>query len=221
VLAQIPRGSLSAPMRPPFLLWLGEQIGSEPGSLDVLLSTEGDDSLFDSLVPVVDLDHPRVRRARRYRDDVRVFRTADGAGVVTVGRGLAGRREVTFEVDAARRNTGLGRQLARAARSVVPVGEPVFAQVAPGNAAALRAMLAAGFRPIGAEVLFSDRRQSTDEGPARTDLQERGGDKERARSRPGRFLTGPYRALHSRAKAMSDLRRERVNSLAERVSSWL
>jgi hypothetical protein len=154
VLAQIPRGSLSAPMRPPFLLWLGEQIGSEPGSLDVLLSTEGDDSLRDSLVPVVYLDHPRVRRARRYRDDVRVFRTADGAGVVTVGRGLAGRREVTFEVDAARRNTGLGRQLARAARSVVPVGEPVFAQVAPGNAASLRAMLAAGFRPIGAEVLF-------------------------------------------------------------------
>jgi RimJ/RimL family protein N-acetyltransferase len=30
----------------------------------------------------------------------------------------------------------------------------VFAQVAPGNAASLRAFLAAGFRPIGSEVLF-------------------------------------------------------------------
>jgi len=33
-------------------------------------------------------------------------------------------------------------------------GEPLFAQVAPGNAASLRAFLAAGFVPIGAEVLF-------------------------------------------------------------------
>ena len=30
----------------------------------------------------------------------------------------------------------------------------LFAQVAPGNAASLRAVAAAGFRPLGAEVLF-------------------------------------------------------------------
>ena len=33
-------------------------------------------------------------------------------------------------------------------------GDVVFAQVAPGNAASLRAFLAAGFSPIGSEVLF-------------------------------------------------------------------
>jgi hypothetical protein len=32
--------------------------------------------------------------------------------------------------------------------------EPLFAQVAAGNAASLRAPAAAGFRPLGAEVLF-------------------------------------------------------------------
>jgi len=36
----------------------------------------------------------------------------------------------------------------------IPEGDVVFAQVAPGNAASLRAFLAAGFRPIGSEVLF-------------------------------------------------------------------
>lgn len=30
----------------------------------------------------------------------------------------------------------------------------VFAQTAPGNAVSLRALLSAGFRPIGSEVLF-------------------------------------------------------------------
>jgi len=31
----------------------------------------------------------------------------------------------------------------------------VFAQVAPGNAASIRCFLSAGYRPIGAEVLFA------------------------------------------------------------------
>jgi hypothetical protein len=41
-----------------------------------------------------------------------------------------------------------------AARNLTPPGEPLFAQVAAGNAASLRALGAAGFRPLGAEVLF-------------------------------------------------------------------
>jgi hypothetical protein len=45
--------------------------------------------------------------------------------VLVLGRGLAGRREVAFEVDPTRRNRGLGRSL-----------------------------VAAGFQPVGAEVLF-------------------------------------------------------------------
>jgi hypothetical protein len=37
---------------------------------------------------------------------------------------------------------------------LTPPGEPLFAQVTPGNAASLRVVEAAGFRPLGAEVLF-------------------------------------------------------------------
>jgi hypothetical protein len=44
--------------------------------------------------------------------------------------------------------------LTAAGRHLTPLGEPLFAQVAPGNAASPRAVQAAGFRPIGAEVQF-------------------------------------------------------------------
>jgi RimJ/RimL family protein N-acetyltransferase len=44
--------------------------------------------------------------------------------------------------------------VARAAAGLVPAGEPLWAQVAPGNAASLRALAAAGFVPVAAEVLF-------------------------------------------------------------------
>jgi hypothetical protein len=44
--------------------------------------------------------------------------------------------------------------MADAARTFGPPAEPLFAQVTPGNAASLRAFLAAGYRPIGSEVLF-------------------------------------------------------------------
>jgi GNAT superfamily N-acetyltransferase len=97
-------------------------------------------------------------RALRYRDEVRVWRTPDGAGHVLVGRGLAGRWETAFEVEPAARGRGLGRRLAAAATGLVPPGEQVWAQVAPGNAASLRAVLAAGYRPVCAEVLLPPAR---------------------------------------------------------------
>ena len=107
------------------------------------------------LTPALDLDrHQRVARSLRYRDDLQVWTTKDWAGLLVLGRGLAGRRELAFEVDPARRNRGLGRLLVAAARRLTPPGEVLFAQVAPGNAASLRVVAAAGFRPIGAEVLF-------------------------------------------------------------------
>jgi RimJ/RimL family protein N-acetyltransferase len=59
---------------------------------------------------------------------------------------------VSIEVDEDARGRGLGRELALAARALAR--EPVFAQVSPGNSASLRAFLAAGYRPIGSEVLF-------------------------------------------------------------------
>jgi L-amino acid N-acyltransferase YncA len=58
------------------------------------------------------------------------------------------------ELDEARRGRGLGRALAAAARHLVPGGAPLWAQITPGNAASVRAFLAAGYQPVGAEVLF-------------------------------------------------------------------
>jgi GNAT superfamily N-acetyltransferase len=156
VAARLPEGDLTAPMSPGFLGWLGEQLGSLPGSLDVVLAARG----LGGVPPLelragVDQDrHSRAARALRYRGDLEVWTAPDGAGVLVLGRGLAGRREVSFEVDPGRRNRGLGRLLVAAARHLTPPGEPLFAQVAPGNAASLRVVEATGFRPIGAEVLF-------------------------------------------------------------------
>ncbi|MEU1052745.1 GNAT family N-acetyltransferase [Streptomyces sp. NPDC005876] len=98
--------------------------------------------------------HARAVSARARRDDVRVW-GADG-GVLVLGRGVGGRLEAAVEVDEEVRQRGLGRRLATAARHLAG-GEPVWAQVAAGNARSLRAFLAAGFRPVGSEVLFRRR----------------------------------------------------------------
>ena len=74
--------------------------------------------------------------------------------VVVVGHGLAGRTEVAIEVDPAARGAGLGVRTLVDSRRLAGEDEVVFAQVAPGNAASLRAFLRAGFEPIGCEVLF-------------------------------------------------------------------
>jgi GNAT superfamily N-acetyltransferase len=97
--------------------------------------------------------HPRVERALRYRSDVRVW--ASEHGVVILGRGLAGRWETAIEVNPASRNKGYGRALATAARHLVPDGRPVWGQIAPGNASSLRAFLAAGYLPVGSEVILT------------------------------------------------------------------
>jgi L-amino acid N-acyltransferase YncA len=69
----------------------------------------------------------------------------------TLGHRL-GRR--SHSVDPAHRGRGLGTRLARAARLLVPADAMLWAQIAPANAASVRAFLAAGFRPVGAEALF-------------------------------------------------------------------
>jgi ribosomal protein S18 acetylase RimI-like enzyme len=63
--------------------------------------------------------------------------------------------EFAFEVEPAARHRGLGRRLALAARTFAPQDTAIFAAVAPGNVASVRALLSAGFRPIGGEVLFA------------------------------------------------------------------
>ncbi len=98
-------------------------------------------------------DHPRVERSRQHRTGVEVY--ADDRGVVTLGRGLVGRREISVELfDSAARSTSTGRALIAAGLELVPTDRFVWAQVSPGNAASLRAFLAAGFVPIGAETLI-------------------------------------------------------------------
>ncbi len=156
VRARLPEGDTSNWMHPSFLMWLGDELGSRPGSHDLVLAATGTppDNDLELRLEAGTYPHPRVQFASRHRTDVRVYTEPDGLGVLVVGRGLAGRWEFAFEVEPAGRNRGLGRRLALAARGCVPEGEPLFAQVAPGNAASVRSVLAAGFRPIGSEVLF-------------------------------------------------------------------
>jgi len=158
VWSKLSPGDLGAPMEASFLVWLGERLGIAPGMLDVVLVATGDaPATGTQIVPQLADSVARVERARRYRRDVKVFGDSAGRGIGVVGRGLARRWEVAVEVEPAHRNSRLGRDLFAAARRLVPVDEPLFAQVSPGNAASLRAVLAAGFRPLGAEVLFLTR----------------------------------------------------------------
>jgi GNAT superfamily N-acetyltransferase len=155
VLARIPPGNFSFPMSAPFVTWIAERIGAGPGVLDAVLCARGRGiGAPPWLVPEPDNDHPRVARARRYRHDVTVLRTDTGDGVLVVGRGVCGRWELAFEVEPDARNRGLGRRLIEAGRDIVPAGASVWAQIAPGNAASMRASIAAGFAPVGSEVLF-------------------------------------------------------------------
>jgi hypothetical protein len=149
--SQLPDGDLSAPLNPPFLKELGERMGRSVNNIDMLaLAAPCVGPPPIELVEVTDAAHPRVRRAHRYRDDVRVW-TCPG-GLLVIGRGVAGRWEVAIEVDSDSRGSGLGRTLARAARHLIT--HPLWAQIAPGNAASVRTFLAAGYVPIGAEALL-------------------------------------------------------------------
>jgi GNAT superfamily N-acetyltransferase len=163
---QLPPGDLSAPLGAPFLHALCQATGRRAGSVDMLCVARplpGPPPLALTPLDVVDArsraesgtgaGHPRIIRALGYRDDVRAWR-ADG-GIVLLGRGVAGRLETAIEVDRAHRGSGLGRRLAAAARHLAPPGEPVWAQVAPANAASVRAFLAAEFTPVGAEALLA------------------------------------------------------------------
>ncbi|WP_129669515.1 hypothetical protein [Phytoactinopolyspora endophytica] len=108
-------------------------------------------------------DNDRVRHARSIRSDVRVY--GDERGFVTLGTGLAGRRELSIEVPPNGQGRGWGRSLLSDALTLVPDGEPAFAAVSPGNARSLRAFLAAGFTPIGSEVLIRPNRRPRSTNP--------------------------------------------------------
>ena len=144
-------------MTPDFLRWLA---GPEHviGEVDVVLAARGTGPGSGpgtgperQLTPRQDLEqHIRVRYARAVRTRVEVF--GDERGFVTLADGLAGRRELSIELE--RPGAGLGRSLLADALELIPAGAPVFAAVSPGNARSLRAFLAAGFVPIGSESLI-------------------------------------------------------------------
>lgn len=191
VAARAPADDFTATHSPAFLQALAVTLDADIGALDVVLAGTADQPAgpavdadgprsLDDLVEVEDRDHPRSRRAMRYRDDVRVWRTRDGEGHLFVGRGLVGRCEVAFEVDPAARGRGLGQRLATIGRRFGTADDPSFTQVSPGNVASLRAVLAAGYRPVCSEVLLppgGGRSGSTDEpdaiGAARLRLSTR------------------------------------------------
>ncbi|RYJ06325.1 MAG: N-acetyltransferase [Actinomycetales bacterium] len=126
-------------------------------SLDALLVARGTGLADGSrrLVPRPDLAaHPRALFASGVRDEVAVLGYPDDAtAIATVSRGVGGLHELSFEVEPRRRG-GAGRQLVQDALSSLPLDTLVVAAVAPGNAASLRTLLAAGFAPIGSMQLF-------------------------------------------------------------------
>jgi hypothetical protein len=157
VAAACPAWAFERPFGPEFVAALAERVGGRVGTLDVVLhgTPLSDPGLelrpaTDAEIRVLLEDEPNPRR------DHRAWRTPDGRGTLILGRGLEDRWEAAIEVEAAARGLGLGRALALAARGLVADETGVIAQIAPGNVASVRAALAAGFRPIAAELLFFD-----------------------------------------------------------------
>lgn len=145
--------ALAATMNPRFLAAFLERTGRTTETIDALLVGTPLPGEPEIALKEIAGDHPRVAYARARRDDVRAW-AVDG-GVLVTGRGVAGRLEVSVEIDEDVRHRGLGRALLTAARQLA--GEPLWAQVAPGNARSARAFQAAGYRQVGAEALLRMR----------------------------------------------------------------
>lgn len=157
VLHRLPSQDPGAPMSAEFLSWLAGRLGTHAGMLDLVMVAPTPDPQEDLPVLIARedlLDHPRLARSRRYRTDLRCYSDREDRALIIVGRGLAERQEMGIEVHPQFRGTGLGPLLARASARVASLDEPLFAQVSPGNVASVRAFLAAGYKPMCAEVLF-------------------------------------------------------------------
>jgi GNAT superfamily N-acetyltransferase len=100
--------------------------------------------------------HPRAVFAAQTRDQARPlgYPGRRRSALAVISRGIAGLTELSFELEPGRRGRGGGTQLVRDALTTVPSGQLVLAAVAPGNAASVRALLAAGFVPLGSVQLF-------------------------------------------------------------------
>ena len=150
---QLPPGDLLAPMSPRFLTALADKLQMHDDGVDILLAATGLPG-NPALDETTAAEHPRVARANAHRQNVRVFTDTSGAATVILGNGCALRHEIAIEVQPGSRDQGLASRTLIEARRLIDPDQALFAQTAPGNAASLRALLAAGFRPIGSEVLF-------------------------------------------------------------------
>jgi hypothetical protein len=92
---RVPRDDLTGPMRPDFVAALAAELGTKPGSIDVLLAAPGLDSAPAVELFQVEDGDARTGRARRYRSDVRSYADRDSGGVVNLGRGLDGRLDLS------------------------------------------------------------------------------------------------------------------------------
>ena len=131
------------------------------GSQDALLAGHGTGAGPEAaLVSRPDLSsHPRAQYAATIRDSPRPFGYPDPArsALAILSTGLAGLTELSFELEPDRRGGGQATALIRAALATLPAGELVVAAATPGNAASLRALLAAGFTPLGSVQLLGCR----------------------------------------------------------------
>lgn len=155
--ANLDYSDISASFSPSFVSALERHIGTSADNADLVMARVGKRETTDISIHEVDVTefvHSRLERALRFRRNVRAFATPRGDGVVIVGQGAGGRWEVSVDVDESSQGSGLGRSLLAAASKAIPSDEPLFAQVAPGNVASLRACLAGGFVPVASEVLF-------------------------------------------------------------------
>lgn len=123
------------------------------GVTDATLFARGTGRGALSLCIRTDLEeHHRVRHARSIRRNVTVY--GDERGLVTLGHGLDGRRELSVEAVPDGQGRGWGRSLIVDGLGLLVDGEIVFAAVAPGNARSLRAFLGLGFQVIGSETII-------------------------------------------------------------------
>ena len=144
-----------APMSAGFLSWFGDQLGSTPGAVRVVMVAKGTGEGAPMLAARDDLaGHLGVAAELVNRQNIELYSDRYGQSVHILGDGLAGRRELSVQVPASQRRAGTGQRLVQSALALTPPGKPLFAQVEAGNAASLRAFYNAGFRPVGAEVLF-------------------------------------------------------------------
>jgi hypothetical protein len=127
--------------------------------LDMLMAGRGTGSA-GARPPLIDrpdlATRPRAEFAARIRSRPQVlgYPDADRFALATISQGIAGLTELSFELEPGRRGRGGGSQLAADALSMIPAGQLTVAAVAPGNAASVRALLSAGFVPLGSVQLF-------------------------------------------------------------------